>query len=193
MASPFYRPDKSRLTKGRVGLQKVLPPKPKTTDEFQPYVDTEYKALKKKIWKEKTNITSPTLIEAQQKAVECLANKTPLCDEPVICEEMKHLIMMGYKNDEIEKIILEQTDIRRSMELDRMLPVMRAAIVDATKKYLSRIYDANIEIIFGILYRADRRGDDKTVLQAVDMLNKMASIYTQKVEVKGAEPIILKV
>lgn len=179
------------IQKGKFNARTSILTKPTTDPQFQPLVDAEYKQMKLEIENEKKNVVNNNLVLAQKHASLCYQNKTLMAEDPYICDEVKHLILMGYTTKEIELLILERCDIKRHKELDVLIKDIRAAIVANTKEYLANVYDSNIEKIMGIMYRADKRGDDKTVLQAIDMLNKMQGIYTQKVEVKGYEPIVL--
>lgn len=164
----------------------------RTDPKYQPYVDKKWKAMKTKIWNDKNKCLTTELEAAQDEIVNCQQNDKRFADSPIILNQLKNMILMGYTTYEIERMLLGKSNTgTHSTELEALIPKMRQIIVDKIKDYLEDIHSHNIEMLFSILYQADLQGDNRSKLQAIDILNKMAGAYTQKVEVKGQEPIVL--
>lgn len=106
-----------------------------------------------------------------------------------------HKIRLGWSDDDIIDFI---TDIVKGTDLEDKLPKTRVKqLITLSKNEIKRRYDAyakdvalfNINRIEAIVNMAEEKGDYKAMLSAIDTLNKMANIYTQKVEVKNETPI----
>lgn len=166
--------------------------KVETDPKYQPYVDKLHRKMKTQIWNEQKSTLSTYLEAAQDAVVQCLDSGKPMAEDPIILDELKHLILMGYTQKEIQRMLLAKHPTGdRNNQLEYLMPIIKRTVLQNIKDYLKDVYSHNVEMIFSVLYQSDKQGDSKTKLQAIDMLNKMAGAYTQKVEVQGVEPIVL--
>lgn len=113
----------------------------------------------------------------------------PKADKRKIKREVIHKIQMGFDTDkEIKEWIMEEYGYTWwSAKL--LFEECNRDVKNSYEKYLNGIAERNIKRLNAIIDKCDQEGRVKDQLNAIDMLNKISGLYTQKVEMNTKEDI----
>lgn len=105
-----------------------------------------------------------------------------------IAKRAMHHIMAGYLKREVIEALMEEYDLWKSVA-EKYYTTALACVDERNNMYGDKIVQQNFQRIYGIIDQCHEKGDMKTELQAIDMLNKMVGAYTQKIDVNADKPI----
>lgn len=108
--------------------------------------------------------------------------------KPKAMAEIRALLEIGKTNEEISEILVDKFGYTQ---------LYARTLINEEKKSFEKYYeevrqnimDINVKRLNSLIYRLTAKGDDKLVLQAIDLLNKTIGGYEQKIKVTGDQPI----
>lgn len=139
--------------------------------------------------KDGTNYKTIECGEIRKDGKKCKPRLTPTAFRE-IKREVIHKIRMRKTKADIIDWLMEVYEYSQD-RAERIYTDSKAEIDVAYEKYKEDVAKANIERLNAIIDDCDERGDRRSMLSAIDMLNKMANVYTTKIDVKTNEPIKL--
>lgn len=107
----------------------------------------------------------------------------------LLIREITRMVAIGIPRDEITDELCEKYGFTDRDTISRYHKAAIAALDERNKQYFKDIARANTQRLTAIIEEAYEQGDRRSMLTAIDMLNKMGNIYTQKVDIKSDNPI----
>lgn len=107
----------------------------------------------------------------------------------LMIREITRMAAMGIPRDEITEELCDKYGFSDRDTISRYHKAAIAALDERNKEYFKDIAKANTQRLTAIIEEAYEQGDRRSMLSAIDMLNKMGNLYTQKVDIKTDSPI----
>lgn len=107
----------------------------------------------------------------------------------LLIREITRMVAIGIPRDEITDELCDKYGFTDRDGIARYHKAAIAALDERNRKYFEDIAKANTQRLTAIIEEAHEVGDRKSMLTAIDMLNKMGNIYTQKIEVDSKNPV----
>lgn len=107
----------------------------------------------------------------------------------LLIREITRMVAMGIPRDEITEELCDKYGFTDRDTISRYHKAAIAALDERNREYFKDIAKANTQRLTAIIEEAYEQGDRRSMLTAIDMLNKMGNIYTQKVDIKTDSPI----
>lgn len=126
-------------------------------------------------------------LEKNDKANQSLADLIPKARNL----QVANMLIDGYTTKEIKKELLELGYSESSA--NRLINQAARAM---ERKYVDMLEDAaenNMKRLHQLIYEAAQDGDRATVLKAIDLQNKMANLYQNKLEIKAQNELIINI
>ena len=106
-----------------------------------------------------------------------------------LIREITRLVAIGIPREEIIHEMMDKYGYTDDVTMSKYHKAAIAAMDERNRKYFEDIAKANTERLTAIIEEAHELGDRKSMLTAIDMLNKMGNLYTQKIEVDSKNPV----
>ena len=106
-----------------------------------------------------------------------------------LIREITRLVAIGIPREEIVHEMMDKYGYTDDVTMSKYHKAAIAAMDERNKAYFEDIAKANTQRLTAIIEEAHEAGDRKSMLTAIDMLNKMGNLYTQKVDIKTDSPI----
>lgn len=106
-----------------------------------------------------------------------------------LIREITRLVAVGIPKEEIIHEMMDKYGYTDDVTMSKYHKAAIAAMDERNRKYFEDIAKANTQRLTAIIEEAHEVGDRKAMLTAIDMLNKMGNLYTQKIDIKSDNPI----
>ena len=106
-----------------------------------------------------------------------------------LIREITRMVAVGYPKEEIIAELMDKYGYKDDVTMSKYHKAAIAAMDERNRKYFEDIAKANTQRLTAIIEEAHEVGDRKSMLTAIDMLNKMGNLYTQKVEIDTKNPV----
>lgn len=106
-----------------------------------------------------------------------------------LIREITRLVAIGIPREEIIHEMMDKYGYTDDVTMSKYHKAAIAAMDERNKKYFEDIAKANTERLTAIIEDAYENGDRRSMLTAIDMLNKMGNLYTQKIDINTDSPI----
>lgn len=95
---------------------------------------------------------------------------------------------MGESDDELRYYLQDKYDYSYC-SANNYLAEVKACMAERLERYKDKVTEMNLSRTNTIIEEAYEKGDLKTALSGIDLLNKMCGVYQQNINIKSEQPI----
>lgn len=102
--------------------------------------------------------------------------------------EIRSMLELGYTTDVIRDTLVDHYGYTPAWA-EKKVKTEKHNFEEYYERVAENLADTNLKRLNSLIYKLTAKGDDKLVLQAIDLLNKQIGAYEHKVKVTSENPI----